>query len=550
MVLKYNPLLTVRLDDTKADLSDLEDVNCAGTVNGKVLTYQSGTWIPASVAGGGDMLKAEYVTGAGTVYNASRLEGDVLGTVQAHNVAASKVTSGTFTLARIPSITNAHLAGDITSDKISALSGTAVAYPLDADSVGTAAIKAEGVGDSELAASGLDIAKFTVGTAGAARIPSLPTARITTGTFNANRIPTLPAGRITAGTFGLARIPAMDDARIPNLETLSYGGAFAEGQIPSLPTSKITSGTLGLARIPGTLTGKDADTVDGADAGVVADEVFKIPTGIAQGDTFYVNAGGSVVELSAGTTGHFLKTLGAGTDPVWSSVPGGGDMLKSVYDTGDNGIVDNSERLENNTVGSVQAHNVEAEKVTAGTIVLARIPAMDDAHVPDVDGLSYSGAFATAQIPGVGAYKITSGTLAVARQETLDNLNGTVALGQVPTMDDAHIPDLETLSYGGAFATAQIPAVGAYKVGSGTFNSNRIPILPTDRYGSAVLLTGAQNVGGTKTFTDIPLLPASDPTADNEAARKAYVDAERRSIDGGLYSDTYIDTADIDGGTF
>jgi hypothetical protein len=39
-------------------------------------------------------------------------------------------------LARIPSITNAYLAGDITSDKISALSGTAIAYPLNADTVG------------------------------------------------------------------------------------------------------------------------------------------------------------------------------------------------------------------------------------------------------------------------------------------------------------------------------------------------------------------------------------------------------------------------------
>ena len=65
MVLKYNPLLTVRLDDTKVDLSDLEDVNCAGTVNGNVLTFSSGTWIADTPAGGGDMLKAVYVTGAG-----------------------------------------------------------------------------------------------------------------------------------------------------------------------------------------------------------------------------------------------------------------------------------------------------------------------------------------------------------------------------------------------------------------------------------------------------------------------------------------------------
>lgn len=38
-------------------------------------------------------------------------------------------------------------------------------------------------------------------------------------------------------------------------------------------------------------------------------------------------------------------------------------------------------------------------------------------------------------------------------------------------------------------------------------------------------LGGNQTIAGVKTFTSIPVLPASDPTADNEAARKAYVDA-------------------------
>jgi len=38
-------------------------------------------------------------------------------------------------------------------------------------------------------------------------------------------------------------------------------------------------------------------------------------------------------------------------------------------------------------------------------------------------------------------------------------------------------------------------------------------------------LSGAQSVGDIKTFTSIPVLPASDPTSNNQAARKAYVDA-------------------------
>ena len=107
-----------------------------------------------------------------------------------------------------------------------------------------------------------------------------------------------------------------------------------------------------------------------------------------------------------------------------------------------------------------------------------------------------------------------------------DITEGTFTLPRIPTMDDAHIPDLETLSYGGTFAEGQIPNLPTVKITSGTFNADRIPILPTDRYGSAVLLTGDQTIGGTKTFGDIPILPASDPTSDNEAARKAYVDAQ------------------------
>ena len=42
---------------------------------------------------------------------------------------------------------------------------------------------------------------------------------------------------------------------------------------------------------------------------------------------------------------------------------------------------------------------------------------------------------------------------------------------------------------------------------------------------AAVKLTGNQTLQGVKTFGSIPVLPASDPTTDNQAARKAYVDA-------------------------
>jgi len=48
----------------------------------------------------------------------------------------------------------------------------------------------------------------------------------------------------------------------------------------------------------------------------------------------------------------------------------------------------------------------------------------------------------------------------------------------------------------------------------------------------AVLLTGDQTVAGIKTFTSIPVLPASDPTTDHQAARKLYVDGKFNTTTG------------------
>ena len=72
----------------------------------------------------------------------------------------------------------------------------------------------------------------------------------------------------------------------------------------------------------------DSDKVDGADAGTAANNVFKIPSDIAQGDIFYVDGTGNVARLPAGTAGQFLQTQGAGADPQWAFPPSGEGIVK------------------------------------------------------------------------------------------------------------------------------------------------------------------------------------------------------------------------------
>lgn len=48
----------------------------------------------------------------------------------------------------------------------------------------------------------------------------------------------------------------------------------------------------------------------------------------AQGDILYHN-GTNLVNLGYGTSGYFLKTQGVGANPVWASIPGGGDLLST-----------------------------------------------------------------------------------------------------------------------------------------------------------------------------------------------------------------------------
>ena len=95
---------------------------------------------------------------------------------------------------------------------------------------------------------------------------------------------------------------------------------------------------------------------------------------------------------------------------------------------------------------------------------------------------------AASDLPDLPASKIDSGTFNLAR---------------IPAVDDAHIPDVESLSYGAAFDASQIPDLPTSKITEGTFNSDRIP------YGTVVVTFiidggGAAIETGEKGYLEIP----------------------------------------------
>lgn len=126
--------------------------------------------------------------------------------------------------------------------------------------------------------------------------------------------PVLGIDATTAGTLGLANGSAGGDTvTIQNPSTTAGAYNF------NLPATAGTSGQLltsaGGGSSPMTWTSVGSGGVQAYDA-VLADLAGLT---LAQGDILYYN-GSALVNLGPGTSGQFLKTQGAGANPVWAAV--------------------------------------------------------------------------------------------------------------------------------------------------------------------------------------------------------------------------------------
>ena len=130
---------------------------------------------------------------------------------------------------------------------------------------------------------------------------------------------------------------------------------FDVANITNIPTRVLATGTVTIEHsvyentTQSTWTNPLAGTVIGPPTHTITAETnwpfIQKSIGTSTGDLLYASASNVWTRLGSGTVGYYLRAGGADTAPSWAALPGGGDMLKSTYDTNANSVVDNSEQL-------------------------------------------------------------------------------------------------------------------------------------------------------------------------------------------------------------
>ncbi|MEE4355513.1 MAG: hypothetical protein V2I97_03540, partial [Desulfococcaceae bacterium] len=145
------------------------------------------------------------------------------------------------------------------------------------------------------------------------------------------------ASNITTGTLADARLSA-DVAHLNAAETIAAdwintANPWEDSEVADNLT--ISGGTITGSTINGTAIGTTTQA-----AGTFTDMTANGNTVLGDADTDTVTVKSSV-QITSGTPGAGkVLTSDASGNATWQALPGGGDMLKSVYDTDDNGVAD------------------------------------------------------------------------------------------------------------------------------------------------------------------------------------------------------------------
>jgi hypothetical protein len=257
----------------------------------------------------------------------------------------------------------------------------------------------------------------------AADIPNLSAAKITSGTLAVAQGGT---GVGTLSGYGILTMNAAGNAVTSTLctttgEVLKYNsitGAWAcgtdadsGGDITGVTAGTGLTGTASSGDPTISLANIDDDrimaNVSGSSAAPSATTITALLDGVvsnAQGTMMYRN-GTTWTALAPGTSGQFLKTQGAGANPIWDADNNSGGSVTSVAMT--------VPTFLSVSGGPVTASGTLAVSLAnqTGNVVFAS----------PVDGSSAAPTFrslAAADIPNLSAAKITSGTLAVAQGGT------------------------------------------------------------------------------------------------------------------------------------
>lgn len=180
----------------------------------------------------------------------------------------------------------------------------------------------------------------------------------------------------------------------------------------------------------------------------------------------------------------------------------------------------------------------------AGTNTVAVNTTAEEANFKAIDGTSGTAPTTVAvgtQLQFEGATADAFETILTVtdptadRTITLPNITGTVLLNT----DTANqvLTGASPLVFEGATADAYETTITITDP-----TADRIITIP-NLTGGLVLDANDQTIAGVKTFSSIPVLPASNPTSDNQAARKAYVDSQV----GGVTADI-TDVGDVSSG--